>query len=120
MVQKLSRDPFSPPTDTPPTASVEPSDLWSREYLATLQRNKEVKYILEVVRSTDGESRFYNCGSESIQTAGSFVLQKVNYLFPVNYRFRRIDIPNTTGVTRVIRLDDQNSGRGSIETTTIG
>jgi len=46
-------------------------------------RNKEVKYILEVVRSTDGESRFYNCGSESIQTAGSFVLQKYYRDFPL-------------------------------------
>ena len=40
-------------------------------------RNKEVKYVLEVIRTTDGESRFYNCGAESIQTAGAFVLSKV-------------------------------------------
>lgn len=39
-------------------------------------RNKEVKYVLEVIRSTDGHSHFYNCGAESIQTAGAYVLSK--------------------------------------------
>jgi len=46
-------------------------------------RNKEVKYVLEVIRTTDGESRFYNCGAESIQTAGAYVLSKYYRDFPL-------------------------------------
>ena len=61
-------------------------------------RNKEVKYVLEVIRTTDGESRFYNCGAESIQTAGAYVLSKVikNKIFKLIYYFSIIAISHCT------------------------
>ena len=43
-------------------------------------RHKNTCFLLEVTRSTDGETRFYNAGPNSIQATGAYVLQKVTIL----------------------------------------
>jgi vang-like len=39
-------------------------------------RHKNTCFLLEVTRSTDGETRFYNAGPNSIQATGAYILQK--------------------------------------------
>ena len=46
-------------------------------------RCKHTVYLLEVIRSTDGEVRYYNAGANSIQATAAYVLQKYYRDFPV-------------------------------------
>ncbi|CBY07458.1 unnamed protein product [Oikopleura dioica] len=46
-------------------------------------RCKHTVYLLEVIRSTDGEVRYYNAGANSIQATAAYVLQKYYRDFPL-------------------------------------
>ncbi|CAG5110566.1 Oidioi.mRNA.OKI2018_I69.chr2.g4952.t1.cds [Oikopleura dioica] len=46
-------------------------------------RCKHTVYLLEVTRSTDGDTRYYNAGANSIQATAAYVLQKYYRDFPL-------------------------------------
>lgn len=86
-------------------------------------RTRQSLYLLEVLRSTDGEIRFYNVGSNSIQETAALVLQKYYRDFPLynpalhyrpksNYRIR-------TNSYKVYNIDESNEQDDDADTRAI-
>ncbi|XP_039247608.1 vang-like protein 2 isoform X2 [Styela clava] len=68
-------------------------------------RQLQTSYIIEVIRSTDGERRFYNIGELSIQRTAVWVLEQYYRDFPV-YNPALLHIPSRSA--RMKQLTAQN------------
>ena len=52
--------------------------------LRLVSKNSETEFLVEMIRSTDGEQRFYNLGEITIQEAAYLLLQNYYRDFPLN------------------------------------
>jgi len=52
--------------------------------LRLISKNSETEFLIEMIRSTDGEQRFYNLGEITIQEAAYLLLQNYYRDFPLN------------------------------------
>uniref|UniRef100_H2YB63 Vang-like protein n=1 Tax=Ciona savignyi TaxID=51511 RepID=H2YB63_CIOSA len=68
-------------------------------------RHLQTNFVLEVIRTTDGERRFYNVGDLSIQRCSVWVLQKYYCDFPV-YNPALMRIPSRSA--RMKHINNQN------------